>query len=90
MKKVLMLSLLTLMFTSASVFAACPCKMKKVSCDPCQKPKVTCCEPACPDQSFQGQCCHKKSFLKKLWGGTKTAYDASFGAIYDTIMVPFR
>lgn len=90
MKKVLMLSALSLMFAASSVFAACPCQKKVVKCDPCEKPKVTCCQPACPDQSYQGQCCHKKSIFKRLWTGTKTAYDNSFGAIYNTIADPFR
>lgn len=91
MKKVLVLSALSFVFASTSVFAACPCMQKKLNtCDPCVKPKVTCCQPACPDQTYQGQCCNKKSIFKRLWTGTKTAYDNSFGAIYNTIADPFR
>jgi len=92
MKKVLMLSAVSFMFAASSVFAACPCQQKvmNTTCDPCVKPKVTCCQPACPDQSYRAQCCHKKSLFKRLWSGTKTAYDNSFGAIYNTLTYPFR
>ena len=90
MKKILMLSAMSLIFATSSVFAACPCQVKKVECDPCVKPKVTCCQPACPDTSYRAQCCNKKNIFQRMWSGTKTAYDNSFGAIYNTIADPFR
>ncbi len=90
MKKILMFSAISLVLATANAFAACPCQPQKISCNPCEKPKITCCQPACPDQSYQGQCCMKKSIFRKIWNGTKTAYNSSFGAIYDTMMVPFR
>ena len=90
MKKLLMLSILSFLFAASSAFASCPCQLKKVSCNTCEEVKVTCCKQACPDRTFQGQCCNKKTFLQKLWNGTKVAYDNSLGAIYDTVMVPFR
>ncbi len=90
MKKILTLSLLSLIFAGANAFAACPCKPQKLNCNPCEKPQTVCCQPACPDQTYIGQCCQKKSLFQRMWGGTKTAYDNSFGAIYDTIAYPFR
>lgn len=91
MKKLLMLGALSFILTTTSAFASCGCKVKKVECDPCHQPKVTCMQ-TCPqyDHNYRAQCCQKKSFLKRIWGGTKTAYDNSFGAIYDTVVYPFR
>lgn len=90
MKKVLMLSALSLIFATSSAFASCHCQVKKVDCDPCEKQKIVCCENPCPDISYRGQCCNKKTIFQRMWNGTKTAYDNSFGAIYDTIVQPFR
>ena len=85
-----MLGAMSFMFTTTAVFANCHCQPKKVDCNPCERPKVTCCQPVYVDQNYRAQCCNKKSFLKRIWSGTKTAYDNSFGAIYDTMMYPFR
>ncbi len=90
MKKLLMLSALSFMFASTTVFAACPCQPKKITCNPCERPKITCCEQVTHDMHYRAQCCKKKSFFSKLWSGTKTVYDNSVGAVYDTVTYPFR
>ena len=90
MKKILTLSAISLIFATTSAFASCPCQIKKNECNPCIKPKVTCCQPAFPDASYRAQCCNKKNIFQRLWGGTKTAYDNSFESIYDTIAQPFK
>lgn len=91
MKKILALSAMSLIFSATSVFAACPCVQHKINtCDPCEKPKVTICQPVCQNLNYQTQCCNKKNIFQRLWSGTKVVYDNSVGAIYDTMMVPFR
>ena len=92
MKKLLLFGAMAFLLSSTGAFASCHCQhIKKVECDPCERPKLTCVE-SIPmyNQAYQSQCCNKKSFFKRLWGGTKTVYDNSVGAIYDTVTYPFR
>ncbi|MBQ2871691.1 hypothetical protein IJE86_08315 [bacterium] len=93
MKKLLMLGAMAAILSSTtSAFASCHCQqIKKVECDPCEREKITCVQ-TCPtyNQAYQSQCCNKQSFFKRMWNGTRMVYDNSVGAIYDTVVYPFR
>ncbi len=86
MKKLFALGAVSIML-AGTAFAACPCKIhqtwapapncNRVSYVQYEQPIIP-----CPVAKQDPCCCKKQGFMGKIWDGTKSAYDMTFGNVF--------